>query len=755
MQPATLKRGRGFSAVRALGYAILLSARPALFIAVLVFGWLFSGWPETWREVLRPPGVPEADAAAPAGQWWSMSYPFREKITVTAGTAAPASGYSVAVTFGHATLVTAGKSLPSGDDLRVAYWNGSTWVELDRLLDEASSWNNASTKVWFKTQAAIGASASDDDYYLYYGNASAGAPPANGMKVYLFYDDFSGTAIDTSKWTVTRGTTSVSGGILTVNPASSIWAQPTYAVGTDTRWEASIQLGGDGAELSFNFHAARDLDTNPSTGNWIILWSDATSHNAENSKASTLTDSGGFTDTTPTLFHTYVMNREGTTGVRYFQDATQRALLTTNVPTVSLRPYAFADAGTGATMWQKYDWWKVRQYVTPEPTSAIAAEEGVGPAYQAAGTIQFNTSTTLSVPWPAHAINDIGLLIIETQNQAVTLGTNAANWTPVTNSPQGTGTTSTGTKLTVFWSRATSTSMGNVGLTGTGMDHQIAQILTFRGVTTSGNPWDVTAGDVTPSTTTAVSIPGATTTVQDTLVVAIVSNGSDLSAPQIPGSFTNSDLSSVTKRQDNQTTASGGGGFAVATGSKALAGAYGPTSATLGFSSIQGRMSIALRPPFTKLQLLMPGETAAPGTGSGERGAANVTTGRALTVTVNAVDANWYVVTSAPTDTVGITSSGTNATLPANAALSSGTQQFSVTLNTVQTATVTASDITTPAMTASTSPSITVNAGAFAKLQLLAPGETAAPGTPSTGTGKTGSPKAQPAGGTPVTGTAD
>src|SRR5437667_7571975 len=616
MQPATLKRGRGFSAVRALGYALLLSARPALFIAVLVFGWLFSGWPEPWREVLRPPSVPEADAAAPAGQWWSMSYPFREKITVTAGTAAPASGYSVAVTFGHATLVTAGKSLPSGDDLRVAYWNGSTWVELDRLLDEASSWNNASTKVWFKTQAAIGASASDDNYYLYYGNASAGAPPANGMNVYLFYDDFSGTSIDTSKWTVTRGTTSVTGGILTVNPASSIWAQPTYAFGTDTRWEASIQLGGDGAELSFNFHAARDLDTNPWTGNWIILWSDATSHYAENSKASTLTDSAGFTDTTPTLFHTYVMNREGTTGVRYFQDATQRALLTTNVPTVSLRPYAFADAGTGATMWQKYDWWKVRQYVTPEPTSAIAAEEGVGPAYQAAGTIQFNTSTTLSVPWPAHAINDIGLLIIETQNQAVTLGTNAANWTPVTNSPQGTGTTSTGTKLTVFWSRATSTSMGNVGLTGTGMDHQIAQILTFRGVTTSGNPWDVTAGDVTPSTTTAVSIPGATTTVQDTLVVAIVSNGSDISSAQIPGSFTNSDLSSVTKWQDNNTTASGGGGFTVATGSKALAGAYGPTPATLGFSSLQGRMSIAPQPPVTTIaDGTNPGPpTIAPGT---------------------------------------------------------------------------------------------------------------------------------------------
>src|SRR2546422_9306311 len=221
------------------------------------------------------------------------------------------------------------------------------------------------------------------------------------------------------------------------------------------------------------------------------------------------------------------------------------------------------------------------------------------PTYQAAGTVQSGTGT-LTVAWPAHAINDIGLLILETQNDAVTLGTNAANWTAVTNSPQGTGTTSTGTRLTVFWSRATSTSMGAVGVNDSG-DHQIAQILTFRGVVATGNPWDMTAGDVTASTTTAVSIPGATTTVQDTLVVAIVSNGSDLSAAQVPGSFTNSDLSSVTKRQDNNTTASGGGGFTVATGSKALAGAYRPTSGTLGLSAPPGRMSIALQPPVTTI----------------------------------------------------------------------------------------------------------------------------------------------------------
>jgi hypothetical protein len=80
-------------------------------------------------------------------------------------------------------------------------------------------------------------------------------------------------------------------------------------------------------------------------------------------------------------------------------------------------------------------------------------------------------------------------------------------------------------------------------------------------------------------------------------------------------------------------------------------------------------------------------------------------------VTVNAVDDNWNVVSS--TDTVAITSSDGAVTLPANAALVAGTKDFSVTLNTAGTKTVTASDITDGSLTANTSPSITVNAGAL------------------------------------------
>ncbi|MCC8425096.1 T9SS type A sorting domain-containing protein [Mucilaginibacter sp. UR6-11] len=147
---------------------------------------------------------------------------------------------------------------------------------------------------------------------------------------------------------------------------------------------------------------------------------------------------------------------------------------------------------------------------------------------------------------------------------------------------------------------------------------------------------------------------------------------------------------------------------------------------------------------FTRLQLLLPGETTAPGTATGKTGTPMAqVAGTAFNVTVNAVDANWNKVASI-TDVTNITSTDVNGVMPANAALVAGTKtNFAVNLKTAGTYTITATDITAPAITASISPSVTVNTGAFTKLQILLPGETAAPGT---ATGKTGTPTAPVAG---------
>src|SRR5207237_1164848 len=145
---------------------------------------------------------------------------------------------------------------------------------------------------------------------------------------------------------------------------------------------------------------------------------------------------------------------------------------------------------------------------------------------------------------------------------------------------------------------------------------------------------------------------------------------------------------------------------------------------------------------FAKLQLLAPGETAAPGTTAGKTGTPSTqTAGASFNVTVNAVDSNWNKINT--NDTIAIASSDTNASLPANAALVNGTNSLSVTLKTAGSATLTASDVTHSGVSSNSSPSISVAAGGFVKLQILLPGQTAAPGS---ATGKTGTPTAQTAG---------
>jgi hypothetical protein len=123
--------------------------------------------------------------------WWNTSYSYRRQITIANN--APSMldvGYSVYVTINTASLVSAGKMLSDGNDLRVAYWSGSSWIELDR---EVMGMNGNSTQIWFKTQATIEINGSDSNYYIYYGDPSAGSPPANKSNVYLWYDDFDRT----------------------------------------------------------------------------------------------------------------------------------------------------------------------------------------------------------------------------------------------------------------------------------------------------------------------------------------------------------------------------------------------------------------------------------------------------------------------------------------------------------------------------------------------------------------------------------
>jgi hypothetical protein len=101
------------------------------------------------------------------------------------------NGYTTSVTLDHAAMVTDDLSLADGSDLRIWRHDGIAWSELDRVLDQDSSWNAAQTTVWFRTRESI-AAGSTVSYWLYFGNDTpppALDDPANVWLVSEGFDD--------------------------------------------------------------------------------------------------------------------------------------------------------------------------------------------------------------------------------------------------------------------------------------------------------------------------------------------------------------------------------------------------------------------------------------------------------------------------------------------------------------------------------------------------------------------------------------
>jgi fibronectin-binding autotransporter adhesin len=206
-----------------------------------------------------------------------------------------------------------------------------------------------------------------------------------------------------------------------------------------------------------------------------------------------------------------------------------------------------------------------------------------------------------------------------------------------------------------------------------------------------------------------VTAPGTATvgTAFDVTVTAVDAAGNRVGSYAGTITFSSSDphaafspASYAFQATDHGTKTFTGGATLYRAGSQSVSVAQGAFSGTGGAIAVSAGA-------FVQLQILVPGEAADPGSATGKTGTPTTQTAHApFSVTVHAVDSYWNVVAS--TDTVAITSSDANASLPGNAALVAGSATFNVTLETGGATTLTATDLTDGAKTASTSASISV-----------------------------------------------
>ena len=296
-----------------------------------------------------------------------LNWNYKRSIMIdNTGNANTLNNYQVLVTLNTQNLIATGKMQSACQDIRFS--DGveplNYWIE--------SGCNTASTKIWVKVPS-IPASLSKP-IYLYYGNNTVGSR-SNGNLTFDFFDDFEGTAIDTSKWTVDNSTgfsvsngslrgTNTTGRIRTIKTFSGpfiaesahrlvSFASNGYEV-LGTWISTSNAFGGFLPHSNTNLYTRTDSSWNqfnPSPvvvqNNWCLykVWED------------------GFD-------HAYVrIEQYGT--VNFYQ------LSYTN--SIDSEPITLGERYDNSLTGQGYDgywdWIRVRQYASPEPTIIVGAEE--------------------------------------------------------------------------------------------------------------------------------------------------------------------------------------------------------------------------------------------------------------------------------------------------------------------------------------------------------------------------------------------
>jgi prepilin-type N-terminal cleavage/methylation domain-containing protein len=148
-----------------------------------------------------------------SGHYFLPGWIYIRPVTIT-NTGSELTNYQVLVTVDTASLILAGKMQSDCDDIR--FIDSDQLTSLNYWID--SGCNTSSTLVWVKVPS-ISASSSEI-IYLYYGNPSAVAA-SNGDNTFIFYDDFSGTSLNTTKWQAYASVVTVAGGIATTYSGST------------------------------------------------------------------------------------------------------------------------------------------------------------------------------------------------------------------------------------------------------------------------------------------------------------------------------------------------------------------------------------------------------------------------------------------------------------------------------------------------------------------------------------------------------
>jgi hypothetical protein len=299
---------------------------------------------------LTPPVSPYYEAIPPAPpEWWNPNWTRRRAITIT--------GY-------HPVDYQLKVVLPFYDP-SIRFLENATsgllpyWVE---------SYTANSMTVWVKRAIENG---EDNTIYVYYNNPNAEGA-GDGDSTFDFFDDFPGSSLNSTKWTVESPnvTVTVSNGTVKLTATASTEDQSIYSArfSGPRILEALIRTSGTNYHF-FGFDerpgyagAGADIAILGYDGSWYWL------NYRENNPTRVWTTTSFATWKKVKIIWT-------STGVSYYANDALETTITTNVPLdpMRVRPRVF-----NSGVWVEVDYVFLRKYASPEPTTSVGNEEQYG-----------------------------------------------------------------------------------------------------------------------------------------------------------------------------------------------------------------------------------------------------------------------------------------------------------------------------------------------------------------------------------------
>lgn len=210
---------------------------------------------------------------------------------------------------------------------------------------------------------------------------------------------------------------------------------------------------------------------------------------------------------------------------------------------------------------------------------------------------------TLTIQPPgnvAQPTNRLLLVVLENANQNPPAtfpqdGNGLSNrWNSINSNGTGTAGAIGGLGISVWWKwGSNNTALDDTFDSGDSGDHQTGSMITIDGADLT-SPIHLSGTNLQTTATTAMSATGITTTVNDCLIVICTAFDLDSNTAGILSAPTNANLGSVTERDDGTSTVGTGGGVAIITGTKAVAGATGTTTATV-TSTKMAHVTVAIK----------------------------------------------------------------------------------------------------------------------------------------------------------------